>query len=924
MSSTTDHKSLVPHHKFSIGGRSLSCFLLVVFFFVPQDALALSVGDRVVVQNVGSIGLNVRTGAGTGYSVIGKVYDGAKGTITSGPRNANGYTWWKVRWNSSHHGWSVDYYDGDRLIFLDEPAVKPSISSVGNDSATEGNTLRFTVRLSTSTSQAETYYYSTYYGGNATAERGDYDGVAEESIRVSSGRSSFTIRIDTNEDADFDDETFYLYVTGEANHPNTTPGSSKYRGTGTIRDDDEPAVKPSISSVGNASATEGNTLSFTVRLRESTSQSETYYYSTYHGTPATAEVGDYDGAVDQSVQVSSGQSSFTIRISTYQDADGDDEIFFVHVAKNSGSGPDTNPNTTPGPSQYRGTGTIRDNDKSVTKPSISSVGDASATEGNTLSFTVTLSASTSQTETYYYSTYYGGGATAEREDYDGVAEESIRVSSGRSSFTVRIDTNEDADFDDETFYLYVTGEANHPNSTPSLSKYRGTGTIRDDDAGAVPQTYRIRASDGNVYQISWDLIHTGPKTFSVLNEYGTPIVPNENVAAELYMALLRWNKLPVAIRSDVRSLAEDSIILLRTKLTAPAEKAMNGIAVNLAVGILTGGTHLVPAIVDGFATISSVSAKTAVLIKASVTAVHAFRIAEDHERKFAESREKITSKLRSGEAITLDEIKSAYEIYLVISSWYAEAKQLADSFYPLPNSNFSSPAEFILNLVPFYSTAKWLVHESPDAKSSLQALEEFLVQTQGSILSNMKTEINEIFGEDAKSRFRDDLNRAGFFCTYNLSPPGPIQVPVGGGSFFIQVTTQDGCPWTVSQTDYLADGPFEEIAPTSGEGNGSFNIRVSANSGTEARTVGTLAIGRPPLAINGPALVLNQAGANQAVTGDFDGNGVVNVQDFLIFATQFGKTSSDEGFDARMDMDGDGLIGVGDFLIFTSNFGNDG
>ena len=51
------------------------------------------------------------------------------------------------------------------------------------------------------------------YGGGATAERGDYDGEAEESIRVSSGRNSFTVRISTNEDTDFDDETFYLYVT---------------------------------------------------------------------------------------------------------------------------------------------------------------------------------------------------------------------------------------------------------------------------------------------------------------------------------------------------------------------------------------------------------------------------------------------------------------------------------------------------------------------------------------------------------------------------------------------------------------------------------------------------------------------------------------------------------------------------------------
>ena len=53
---------------------------------------------------------------------------------------------------------------------------------------------------------------------------------AEESIRVSSGRNSFTVRISTNEDTDFDDETFYLYVTGEANHPNTTPGSSQISG----------------------------------------------------------------------------------------------------------------------------------------------------------------------------------------------------------------------------------------------------------------------------------------------------------------------------------------------------------------------------------------------------------------------------------------------------------------------------------------------------------------------------------------------------------------------------------------------------------------------------------------------------------------------------------------------------------------------
>ena len=485
MSSTTDYTSLDPHHKFSIGGRSLSIFLLVVLFLVPQDTLALSVGDRVVVQNVGSLGLNVRTGAGTGYSVIGKVYDGAKGTITSGPRNANGYTWWKVRWNSSHHGWSVDYYDGDRLIVLDEP-LKPSISSVGNDSATEGNTLRFTVRLSASTSQTETYYYSTYYGGGATAERGDYDGVAEESIRVSSGRSSFTIRIDTNEDADFDDETFYLYVTGEANHPNTTPGSSKYRGTGTIRDDDEPVTKPSISSVGDAFATEGNTLSFTVRLSASTSQTETYYYSTFYGGGATAERGDYDGAAEESIRVSSGRNSFTVRIGTNEDADFDDETFYLYV-----TGEANHPNTTPGASRYRGTGTIRDDDSAPPTSQIS-IGDAEATEGNTITFTVILTPAPTSSVTYYYATYQGTARnTVQKKDYDGKFATALPFNSGETSKTIQISTIEDTEVEsDEQFSIYITDAASkHPASgTPTDYLATAIGTIRDDDSSTIPVT----------------------------------------------------------------------------------------------------------------------------------------------------------------------------------------------------------------------------------------------------------------------------------------------------------------------------------------------------------------------------------------------------------------------------------------------------
>ena len=51
------------------------------------------------------------------------------------------------------------------------------------------------------------------------------------------------------------------------------------------------------------------------------------------------------------------------------------------------------------------------------------------------------------------------------------------------------------------------------------------------------------------------------------------------------------------------------------------------------------------------------------------------------------------------------------------------------------------------------------------------------------------------------------------------------------------------------------------------------------------------------------------------LTGDFDGDGSVGFQDFLIFAQGFGGT------DSRFDLDGDGSVGFRDFLVFAQNFG---
>ncbi len=54
---------------------------------------------------------------------------------------------------------------------------------------------------------------------------------------------------------------------------------------------------------------------------------------------------------------------------------------------------------------------------------------------------------------------------------------------------------------------------------------------------------------------------------------------------------------------------------------------------------------------------------------------------------------------------------------------------------------------------------------------------------------------------------------------------------------------------------------------------------------------------------------------------DLNNDGIVNIQDFILFAEGFGASCGMLNFNSRMDFDRDGTIGIGDFLIFTEHFG---
>jgi len=60
------------------------------------------------------------------------------------------------------------------------------------------------------------------------------------------------------------------------------------------------------------------------------------------------------------------------------------------------------------------------------------------------------------------------------------------------------------------------------------------------------------------------------------------------------------------------------------------------------------------------------------------------------------------------------------------------------------------------------------------------------------------------------------------------------------------------------------------------------------------------------------------------LTGDASDDNVVDITDFTILRTTFGKSSGDPGYDARADFNGDRLVEIGDFNLLKGNFGKMG
>ena len=284
--------------------------------------------------------------------------------------------------------------------------------------------------------------------------------------------------LDTQLSASVAAGTYFVHVSGVGKGDPLTTGYSAYGSigqysfTGTIVDPGSLATL----SIGDASATEGGALSFTVSLSAASASNVTVNYSTADGSALAGS--DYSAA-SGTLTFLAGELSKTVVVNSLQDSlyEGN-ESFVVNLSNASGAAL----------ADSQGTGTIIDDDP-VPRPAIS-ISDASVTEGKlntkgrfagspqltTMTFTVTLSAVSSQAVTVNYATADGTATTA-NNDYQaksGVVTFNAGETSKSITVTVVGDNNVEPD---EVFSVNLSDASN-----ADISDGSGVGTILNDDS----------------------------------------------------------------------------------------------------------------------------------------------------------------------------------------------------------------------------------------------------------------------------------------------------------------------------------------------------------------------------------------------------------------------------------------------------------
>ncbi len=361
---------------------------------------------------------------------------------------------------------------------LDMGAVEMLGVSIGDATANENaGTLDFVVTLSHPVPAGFTVTLlldTQEVNGDAKAGS-DFTALVNQSLTFNSGDPltktvSVPILGDTLDEAN---ETLQLKLTSAIGAVIT-----KDTGVGTITDDDE---APTLS-IGDATVVEGNVgtanAMFTVMLSAASGQAVTVNYATADGTAIQPD--DYTSS-NGTLTFAPGETTKTITVAVKGDTlDELNESFNVNLA--------TPVNATI--TDNLGVGTITNDDTSPTL----SINDVTVAEGNSgtvsATFTVTLSAASSQQVTVNYET--ANGTATQPDDYAS-SNGTLTFAPGETTKTITVAVK--GDTLDEINEVFSVALASPTNAT--IANGTGVGTITDDDASPTLSINDVTVTEGN-------------------------------------------------------------------------------------------------------------------------------------------------------------------------------------------------------------------------------------------------------------------------------------------------------------------------------------------------------------------------------------------------------------------------------------------
>jgi disulfide oxidoreductase YuzD len=290
------------------------------------------------------------------------------------------------------------------------------------------------------------------------------------------------------------------------------------RETGTISNRPELTVTYSSSAepnipnivIDDVTVAEGNTGTvyavFTVLLSAASTQTVTVDYATSDGT--ATDPADYTAIPLSTLTFSPGVTSQSITVVVNGDVLAEaDETFTVDLS---------NPvNATITDDQ--GTGTIIDNDPAP----VITIDDVTVTEGNAGTvnavFTLTLSATSSQTVTVDYATTDGSATTP--SDYTAIPLGSLSFAPGVIAQNITVIVNGDVvEEADETFTIDLSNPVN-----ATIAHNQGLGTITDDDAAPTISIDDVTVTEGNAGTVNavFTVLLSTASTQTVTVDYAT-------------------------------------------------------------------------------------------------------------------------------------------------------------------------------------------------------------------------------------------------------------------------------------------------------------------------------------------------------------------------------------------------------------------